>query len=129
MIHGENSSPPLIKIATTPAPAAVTAISRTSIFTASTPGSERAVIPNLAPHKINPTTAARIVKYPKLPCKKPAGPPAEPSGFATFGEGMFNQNVPNVFRIDTVISAADFRISSKKLFVTFDATAPAAPPI
>jgi len=42
---------------------------------------------------------------------------------------MFNQNVPSVFKIVVVASAADFRTSSKKLFVTFDATAPVAPPI
>jgi len=39
---------------------------------------------------------------------------------------MFNQNVPNVFKIVVVASAADFRTSSKKLFVTFDATDPPA---
>ncbi len=74
MIHGENTSPPLIKISTIPAPAAVTAIRRTNIFTASEPCSERPVIPNLAPHTTNPTTAARIVRYPKLPCNTPAAP-------------------------------------------------------
>jgi len=134
MIHGENTSPALIKISTIPAPAAVTAIRRTSIFTASEPCSERPVIPNLAPHTINPTTAARIVRYPKLPCNTPAAPDARrfagaaapvssgPARFDTFGDGMFNQNVPNVFKIVVVASAADFRTSSKKLFVTFDAT-------
>jgi len=138
MIHGENTSPALIKMSTIPAPAAVTAIRRTNIFTASEPCSERPVIPNLAPHTIKPTTAARIVRYPKLPCNTPAGPAAcrfvgaaapvssGPARFDTLGEGMFNQNVPNVFKIVVVASAADFRTSSKKLFVTFDATAPLA---
>ena len=123
-------------MSTIPAPAAVTAIRRTSIFTASVPCSERPVIPNLAPQKIKPTTAARIVRYPKLPCKIPAGPAAcrfvgaaapvssGPDRFDTFGDGMFNQNVPNVFKIVVVASAADFRTSSNKLFVTFDATDP-----
>jgi len=139
MIHGENKSPALIKMSTTPAPAAVTAISRTSIFTASVPCSPRAVIPIRAPHTINPTTAARIVKYPKSPCNTPVGPAAAKlvacdafvgSGKPdTFGDGIFNQNVPNVFKIVVVASAADFRTSSKKLFVTFDATAPGILPI
>ncbi len=141
MIQGENISPPLIKMSTIPAPAAVTAIRRTSIFTASEPCSERPVIPNRAPHTIKPTTAARIVRYPKLPCNTPAGPAAcrfvgaaapvssGPARFDTFGDGMFNQNVPNVFKIVVVASAADFRTSSKKLFVTFDATAPGILPI
>ncbi len=134
MIHGENTSPALIKMSTIPAPAAVTAISRTSIFTASVPCSPRAVIPNLAPHKINPTTAARIVKYPKLSCNTPAGPAAAKlvacDGFAgsgkpdTFGDGIFNQKLPNVFNTVVVASAADFRTSSKNVFDTFDATAP-----
>ena len=141
MIQGENISPPLIKMSTIPAPAAVTAIRRTSIFTASEPCSERPVIPNRAPHTIKPTTAARIVRYPKLPCNTPAGPAAcrfvgaaapvssGPARFDTFGDGMFNQNVPSVFKIVVVASAADFRTSSKKLFVTFDATAPGILPI
>jgi len=49
---------------------------------------------------------------------------SESDRFDTFGDGMFNQNVPNVFKIVVVASAADFRTSSKKLFVTFDATDP-----
>ena len=129
MIHGENSSPAVMRVPTAAAPVPVTSTSLASILNASTPSAGRELIAIRPIATKMPSTAMDAVSGANQECIKssvvgldvPNTPPC-----SKLGEGIFNQNVPTVCNRFSTLSAIDATNRSIALSATFPAALPAA---